>query len=81
VPYCCNHLDAAGARIPFVVAAVLAVAIGFVRHDPVRTIVLNATGYPLFRIGLGVAAEMSVPAFWAATAASLGIPPLHDGRP
>lgn len=53
-------------------AAVLAVAIGFVRHDPFRTIVLNALGYPLFLIGLGVAAEVSMQAFWAAAVASLG---------
>ena len=55
-----------------VAATVLAVVIGRIRHDPVRTIVLNATGYPLFLIGLGVAAEVSMQAFWAAAAASLG---------
>jgi hypothetical protein len=53
-------------------ATVLAVVIGFIRHDPVRTIVLNATGYPLFLMGLGVAAEVSMQAFWAAAAAGLG---------
>ena len=61
-----------GAIVGAVVAAVLAVIIGSVRHDPVRTIVLNATGYPLFLIGLGVAVEVSMQAFWAAGAASLG---------
>lgn len=54
------------------VVAVLAVVIGRVRHDPWRSIVLNAVGYPLFLIGLGAASEVSVQAFWAAAAASLG---------
>jgi hypothetical protein len=53
-------------------ATVLAVVIGRIRHDPVRTIGLNAVGYPLFLMGLGVAAEVSMQAFWAAAAASLG---------
>ena len=59
------------AIVVVLVATVLAVVIGFIRHDPV-TIVLNATGYPLFLIGLGVAAEVSMQAFWAAAFASLG---------
>ena len=54
------------------VATVLAVVIGLYRHDPVRTIVFNAVGYPLFLMGLGVAAAVSMQAFWAAAAASLG---------
>ena len=61
-----------GAIVGAVVAALLAVIIGSVRHDPVRTIAPNALGYPLCIIGLGVAAEVSVQAFWAAGAASLG---------
>lgn len=60
------------AIVVVLVATVLAAVIGLIRHDPVRTIVLNATGYPLFLIGLGVAAEVSMQAFWAAAAASLG---------
>ena len=33
---------------------------------------VNAVGYPLFLIGLGAASELSIQAFWAASAASLG---------
>jgi hypothetical protein len=54
------------------VVAGVAVTIGIIRHDPGRTIVLNAIGYPLFLIGLGAASEVSMQAFWAAAAASLG---------
>ena len=61
-----------GAFVAALVAMVLAVSVGFVRHDPVRAIVLNAIGYPLFLIGLGAAAEVNMQAFWAAGAASLG---------
>lgn len=51
---------------------VLSVVIGRIRHDTRKTIALNAIGNPLFFIGLGVAAEVSAQAFWAAGAASLG---------
>jgi EamA domain-containing membrane protein RarD len=61
-----------GAIVGALVIAVLAVSIGLVRHDPRRTIALNAVGYALFLIGLGVASEVSMEAFWAAGAASLG---------
>ena len=61
-----------GAIVGALLIAVLAVAIGVVRHDPRRTIALNAIGYPLFLIGLGAASEVSAQAFWAAAAASLG---------
>ena len=54
------------------VAAVLAVLIGRVRRDAGRTIALNAVGVPMFLIGLGAASEVSMQAFWAAAAASLG---------
>jgi hypothetical protein len=61
-----------GTFVAALVVAVLAVTIGIIRHDPGRTIVLNALGSSLLLIGLGVAAEVSVQAFWAAAAASLG---------
>jgi len=54
------------------VVAMLSVVIGRIRHDTRRTIMLNAVGTPLFLIGLGAASEVSVQAFWAAAAASLG---------
>lgn len=50
----------------------LAVVIGLMRRDPLRTIALNAIGYPLFLIGLGWAGEVGDEAFWAAAVASLG---------
>lgn len=54
------------------VTVVMAVGVGRFRHDPSATIVLNALGFPLLLIGLGVAIEVSPQAFWAAAAASLG---------
>lgn len=61
-----------GAIIASLVVAALSLVIGRIRHDSRRTIVLNAVGYPLFLIGLGAASEVSIQAFWAAAAASLG---------
>jgi hypothetical protein len=66
-----------------VIIAVLNVIIGRIRHEPQKTIVLNAIGYPRFLIGLGAAAEVSVQAFWAAGAASQGtllFTMAHDDR-
>jgi len=61
-----------GAIVAGLMVAVLSVVIGRIRGDERRMIVLNAVGYPLFLIGLGAASELSIQAFWAAGAASLG---------
>lgn len=57
---------------PALVAVALAVIVGGIRHDSRTTIALNTLGYPLLLVGLGAAAEVSMQAFLAAAAASLG---------
>jgi hypothetical protein len=53
-------------------AAVLSIVAGRLRRESVRSIALNAVGYPLGIGGFAWAASVSTSAFAAAAAASLG---------
>jgi hypothetical protein len=53
-------------------AAVLSIVAGRLRREPIRSIALNAVGYPLGIAGFAWAGSVSASAFAAAAAASLG---------